>query len=58
MVASELDEIDGIGKVKKKEILKHFTSIEKLRNASIEDLQTIKSLNKKDCVAIYNKFHN
>ena len=57
MVISELDEIEGIGKVKKKELLKHFTSIEKLRNATIEELSNIKALNKNDVTAIYKKFH-
>ena len=57
MVISELDEIEGIGKVKKKELLKHFTSIEKLRNATIEELSNIKALNKNDVIAIYKKFH-
>ena len=57
MVISELDEIEGIGKVKKKELLKHFTSIEKLRNATIEELSNIEALNKNDVTAIYKKFH-
>lgn len=57
MVVSELDEIKGIGKVKRREILKHFTSIEKLREATIEELLKVKGINEKDAIAIYNKFH-
>lgn len=57
MVKSELDDIKGIGKVKRREILKHFSGIEKLREASIEDLKAIKGINEKDAIAIYNKFH-
>ena len=45
MVKSELNDIKGIGAVKRKELLKHFTTIEKLKNASIEELQQIKSCN-------------
>lgn len=57
MVASELDEINGIGKVKKRELLKHFTSYEKLKNATIDELIQIKGITEKDALAIYNKFN-
>lgn len=42
---SVLDNIQGIGEVKKKELLKHFGSIEKIRRASIEELTKIKGIN-------------
>ena len=42
---SELDEIEGIGEVKKKALLKHFGSVEKIRNASIEELTKVKGIN-------------
>ena len=58
MVKSELNEISGIGKVKCKELLKVFTSIEAIKNASIDDFKKVKSINEKDAIAIYNKFHN
>lgn len=43
---SELDSIVGIGKVKKQELLKHFGSIEKIRKASVDEIASIKGINK------------
>ena len=42
---SELDEIKGIGEVKKRQLLTQFGSVEKIKNASIDDLKKIKGLN-------------
>ena len=42
---SELDEINGIGEAKKKALLKHFGSMEKIKEASIEDLTQVKGIN-------------
>jgi len=41
---SWLDLIEGIGEVKKKELLKQFGSIEKIKNASIEELMKVKGI--------------
>lgn len=41
---SELDDIPGVGNVKKQELLKKFGSIEKIKNASIEELQEVKGI--------------
>jgi excinuclease ABC subunit C len=43
---SELDDIQGIGKVKKQALLKKFGSVEKIRQASIEELVEVKGINK------------
>lgn len=40
-LASILDNIDGIGEVRKKKILKKYHTIDKMRNASIEELKEI-----------------
>ncbi len=45
MVKSELDNIKGIGEVKKKELLKHFGSVENLKKSSIEEITKIKGIN-------------
>ena len=42
---SALDEISGIGEVKKKALLKKFGSIRKIANAEIEELTKIKGIN-------------
>ena len=41
---SELDEIQGIGKLKKRALLKRFGSIEKMKQASIEELMQVKGI--------------
>ncbi len=41
---SELDDIKGIGKVKKQELLKKFKSVEKIKQASIEELMQVKGI--------------
>ena len=43
---SELDDIQGIGKVKKQALLKHFGSVEKIKQASIEELIQVKGITK------------
>ena len=45
LTKSELDEIEGIGEVKKLALLKHFGSVEKIRESSIEELTKVKGIN-------------
>ena len=47
MTKSELDEIEGIGKVKREALLKEFGTIEKIKSASIEELTKVKGINEK-----------
>ena len=54
---SPLDKITGIGQVKKKNLLKHFGDMQKIRNASLDDLGKVKSISAKDAKDIYNYFH-
>ena len=42
---SQLDEIKGIGKVKKQDLLRQFGSWEKIKNASDEELLKVKGIN-------------
>ena len=42
---SELDYIKGIGEAKKKELLKYFGSVEKIRNSSIDELSKVNGIN-------------
>ena len=49
---SELDEIKGIGEVKKKALLKHFGSVEKIKQASVEELMQVKGITEKLAKAI------
>lgn len=44
---SELDDISGIGEVKKKALLKHFGSVAKIKEASVEELMKVDGVNEK-----------
>ena len=44
---SELDEIQGIGEVKKMALLKEFGSVEKIKKVSIEELMNVKGITEK-----------
>ena len=44
---SELDMVNGIGKILKTRLLKRFKSINKIRAASLEELVTVKGINEK-----------
>src|SRR5512143_3151843 len=46
-VRSELDDIPGIGETRKKALLMHFGSVEKIRQATVEDLAEVKGMSKK-----------
>ena len=52
---SELDGINGIGKVKKQALLKAFGSVEKIKQASIEELIKVKGINRELADKIKNK---
>ena len=52
---SELDEIEGIGKVKKQALLREFGSVEKMKQASIEELINVKGINRELADKIKNK---
>ena len=51
---SELDDIQGIGKVKKQALLRKFGSVEKIRKASIEELMEVKGITKELAKKILN----
>jgi len=44
-MASQLDSIPGIGPTRRKALLKHFGSMDKIKEASIEDLSAVKGMN-------------
>jgi len=43
-VYSELDDIPGIGTVRKKELLRHFGSVEKIKEATAEELASVEGM--------------
>jgi len=52
-----LDEIPGIGEVKKKALLRHFGSLAKIQEASREALSEVENLNAKDAQTVCDFFH-
>ena len=44
MTKSELDDVDGIGKTRRDALLKKFGTIERIKNASIEELLEVKGI--------------
>jgi excinuclease ABC subunit C len=44
-LASQLDSIPGIGPTRRKALLKHFGSMDKIKEASIEELKAVKGMN-------------
>ena len=55
---SELMKIDGIGKVKRKALLKEFGSVEGIKAATIEDLMRVDGIGEKHARAIEEYFKN
>ena len=55
---SELDEIEGIGEVRKKALLKYFKSITGIKKADVTQLQEVEGINSKVAIKIYNYFRN
>lgn len=53
---SELDGISGIGEVRKKDLLKRFGSITGIKNATLQELQSVLPANASN--AVYQHFHN
>ena len=51
---SALDNIKGIGTVKKVELLKKFGTVENISNASVEEIAEVKGINEELAVEIKN----
>ena len=56
-VRSILDDIEGIGESRRKALMKHFGSIEAIKEASEEELATVNTMNKRAAKQVYNFFH-
>lgn len=57
MTKSSLDDIEGIGAKRKKDLLHHFGSVDAIKDASVEDISKVSGINKKTAENIYNYFH-
>ena len=56
-VHSILDDIRGIGKVRRKELMKHFGSIEDIKKATREELAAVNGMDQAAADAVYIYFH-
>ena len=56
-VKSILDDIPGIGEKRRKALMKHFASIEAIKNAAIDELAQAESMNEKAAASVYKFFH-
>ncbi len=52
MVESMLDDVPGLGEVRRKTLLKHFGSLKKLREASVEEIATVPGIGARTATAI------
>jgi len=54
---SLLDQIDGIGSIKKRALLNHFGSARAVQSASLDEIQSVEGVEEKVAKKIYNFFH-
>ena len=57
MSQSRLDEIEGIGDKRRRDLLNYFGSVEQIKEASVKDMQKVSGISKKTAEKIYNYFH-
>ncbi|MBE5773623.1 MAG: excinuclease ABC subunit UvrC [Clostridiales bacterium] len=57
-VSSRLDGIPGVGAVRKKAILKHFRTVEALKNASAEEIAQVPGLPEKVATDVFRYLHS
>ncbi len=55
-VHSELDDITGIGEVRKKALLRHFGSVEKIKQATVEEIVAVQGMSQKAAAEIVRYF--
>ena len=56
-IRSSLDELSGVGTVRKKLLLRYFGSLEQIKRASIEDLSEVSGIGKVTAKSIYQQIH-
>ena len=56
-VKSVLDDIPGVGPARRKALMRHFKSLEEIKNATVEELMELPEMNGKIAQEIYLFFH-
>lgn len=57
-VRSILDDIPGIGEKRRKALMRYFKELEKIRDASVEELAQVDNMNERAAKQVYEFFHN
>lgn len=52
-----LDDIKGIGPARRKALMKHYMGLEGIRNAEVEELKAVPSMDERSAKAVYAFFH-
>ncbi|MEI3389043.1 MAG: excinuclease ABC subunit UvrC [Lachnospiraceae bacterium] len=56
-VHSVLDDIPGVGLARRKDLMRCFENIDAIRNATVEELKELPSMNEKSAQEVYKFFH-
>mgnify|MGYP002678198956 FL=1 len=56
-VHSVLDDIPGVGPARRKDLMRSFENIDAIRNATVEELKKLPSMNEKSAQEVYKFFH-
>lgn len=56
-VHSVLDDIPGVGPARRKDLMRRFENIDAIRNATVEELKELPSMNEKSAQEVYKFFH-
>ena len=54
---SLLDQIEGIGAIRKRALLNHFGSARSVESASLDEIKSVEGVEEKVAKKIYNFFH-
>ena len=56
-IKSELGDVPGIGRVRQRELLEHFKTVEKIKEATEEELSKVSKMNRDSVRHVYRFFH-
>ncbi len=57
-VHSILDDIEGVGPARRKALMRHFKSLEAIKEATVEEIRNVDSMNESSAQSVYTFFHN
>jgi excinuclease ABC subunit C len=56
-IQSSLDKLEGVGPARREILLKHFGSVKRIKEATLEELSAVKGIPKNVAAKVYNSFH-